>query len=145
MVNDIVFGIAKTLDSNFADVPIYTDNVEQGLEMPCFFIMPITSDESPLLNIRAMRHVAFDIHYLSNSGRVQLENIASQLYGIFRKVKINDKTSLAGLNLNHQIIDDTLHFFVEFKFTVWYEGESVQMQQILKQDLGVKNEEEKRG
>lgn len=144
MVNNIVFGIAKTLDKNFADVPIYTDNVEQGLSMPCFFVMPITASEDPLLNVRAMRHVAFDIHYLSNSGRLHLEDVASQLYGIFREVEIDDKTLLAGRNLNHQIIDGTLHFFVEFKYTVWYEREEAAMQETLEQDLGVKNEEEKR-
>ena len=49
VVNEIVLGIAakvKAIYKDKGDYPIYTDNEEQGLEKPCFFIKVLNGEES---------------------------------------------------------------------------------------------------
>ena len=49
VVNEIVLGIAakvKAIYKDKGDYPIYTNNEEQGLEKPCFFIKVIDGNES---------------------------------------------------------------------------------------------------
>lgn len=38
VMNEVVLAVAKKLRQLYPDVPVYTENVKQGLEKPCFFI-----------------------------------------------------------------------------------------------------------
>lgn len=142
MVNDILYGISTTLYDHFAGAQIYTDTVEQGLSEPCFFVMPVAINEQTLLNTRALRTVAFDIHYISKQSRLQLEELAAKLYPLMRRVTLLDGSSLNGFNLHHEIYDGVLHFFVEFKPIVRYPGETVPNMADAAIKVGTKNEKE---
>lgn len=138
MVNDIVIGVTRALDSRFDNTPIYTDSVEQGLMQPCFFVIPILEMETGLLGRRAIRNISLDIHYISKEGRMRMEGVASTLYGVLRKIELLDGSLIAGHNLHHEINDGVLHFYVDYRFTIYYEGEKVALQENLHQDLEVK-------
>lgn len=142
MVNNLLYGISTALKAKFEYFPVYADAVEQGLSEPCFFVLPISSSEQKLLDRRAFRDVSFDVHFISHEKREKLEVIASELYPLLRRITLLDGSQVNGLDLHHEIIDGVLHFFVRFKVVIKYPAESVDMQEILQQVLGVKDEKE---
>lgn len=142
MVNELLYGITTALHSHFEYYPIYADTVEQGLHEPCFFVLPLSASESPLLGRRAFRDVSFDIHYISRDKREQLELVASDLYPLMRQITLLDGSLVNGLDLHHEIHDGVLHFFVRFKPVIRYQGEQVPLQEVLHHDQGIKNEKE---
>lgn len=140
MVNDILYGISTALNTIFPDCPIYTDNVEQGLIEPCFFIIPLESSETRLLGNRAYRTIQFNLSYVSKAKRLQLESIADKLYPILRQVKLLDESLINGFDLHHEIVDGVLHFFVTFKPTIIYEIDKMSNMENLATNMGVKDE-----
>lgn len=141
MVNDVLYGISNALYAEFDGISVYTDTVEQGLGEPCFFVMPIAINEQTLLNRRAYRNISFDIHYISKQSRLQLEELASKLYPLLRRVTLLDGSQLNGSNLRHEIYDGVLHFFVDFKPIVLYPDEIVPNMADAAIKVGIKNEE----
>ena len=56
MQNDLMDAVTRKLDELFSGkYPIYTKNVEQGIEMPCFFIGFLKTSDTPLLRTRRQR------------------------------------------------------------------------------------------
>ena len=48
MQNDLMDAVTRKLDELFSGkYPIYTKNVEQGIEMPCFFIGFLKTSDTP--------------------------------------------------------------------------------------------------
>ena len=134
MVNDIVDGISDALYSNFEDVTVYSEKIEQGFTEPCFFIMPLNPSETPLIGNRAYRNVPIDVHYFpfsKSEPNKEMELIASKLYGVLRRLRLLNGNSLNGMNLHHEIEGGVLHFFVEYKPIIIYVGEPVDMQDTL--------------
>lgn len=131
MVNNLLYGITTALHAHFEYFPIYTDNVEQGLSEPCFFVMPVSATEQRLLGVRAFRDVTFDISFVSRFKREQLENVASEIYPLMRQITLLDGNKVNGLDLRHEIESGILHFFVRFKPTVRYAVEDTPMQESM--------------
>lgn len=52
MLQEIKIGIAQSLDKEFENMNVYTDNIRQGLDVPCFLITPLISTENELLGNR---------------------------------------------------------------------------------------------
>lgn len=124
MVNEIIKGISRTLYQNFQGSTIYVDNVPQGMKKPSFFIMNIEDVETPLLGNRAMREMAFVIHYFPKTEKnEELHEVASQLFGLLRRIKLINGDSLNGLKLHREIEDSVLFFYVQFKPIVYYPNE----------------------
>lgn len=71
---------------------------------------------------------------------MHLEDMAADLYPILRKIDLLDGSSLLGFNLNHEIVDDVLHFSVSFKPTILYEGAKTETMGGLEYAQGVKND-----
>ena len=68
MLNKIITGISQALDAEFnseenEEYTIYTEDVEQGLEEPCFFIFSLKPSSKQLVGNRYDRKYPFDIHY----------------------------------------------------------------------------------
>lgn len=146
MVKDIIDGISNALYENFKGVTIYSESIEQGFEEPCFFVMPLNSSEIPLIGVRAFRSVPLDVHYFPKSEKeayAEMENVASKLYGILRRITLLDGSMLNGFNLNHKAQDGVLHFFVEFKPPIRYVTEPDEMQESLDHNIEVENDETK--
>lgn len=145
MVNRIIYGISNALSKSFQGVRIYVDNVEQGLEEPCFFIVPLISKEKPLLDVRAMRSISFDVHYFTRSGNLDLQATASTLYRVLKRITLlkentfegESEEMLNGFNMRHEVVDGVLHFFVDYKPLIRYEKDPVEKQENLDLKMGV--------
>lgn len=143
MVNNIIDGISNALYENFEGVTIHSESIEQGFNEPCFFVMPLNPSEAPLLGDRAYRSVPLDIHYFPKSKtapNAEMDGVASKLYGILRRINLLDGNSLNGMKLHHEIQDDVLHFFVEYKPIIKYMREPDELQESLTHEVGITND-----
>ena len=143
MVNDFIDGISNALYANFDGVDIYSESIEQGFNEPCFFIVPLSASETPLLGNRAFRVVPIDVHYFPTSGHTQnaeTQAVASKLYGVLRRITLLNGDQVNGLKLHHEIVGGVLHFFVEYRVVVYYPVEPVETQGSLSHSVGVKND-----
>ena len=115
MVNDIIDGLSVALYDAFPSCKIYSEQIKQGLEEPCFFIEVVSSLEKPLLKDRVQREILFDVLYFTENDNAERHRVASELYQLFKFVPLLNGDLLRGLNLSHDIVDGVLHFRVTFK------------------------------
>jgi hypothetical protein len=120
MVNSLLTAVTKQLGTTFGtSYHYYVENVEQGLQKPCFtvdMLIPLQRSRSPVLYDRTMPLV---IHYFSDSEKdlkkdcyAMAENTVECLeYLPFQN------TLLRGEDISWQIVDDVLQIFVTYKFT----------------------------
>lgn len=145
MLNKIITGISQALDAEFnseenEEYTIYTEDVEQGLEAPCFFIFSLKPSSKQLVGNRYDRKYPFDIHYFPKDE----ENINNEINEVTERLFIAleyitvDNDLVRGTNMNVEIVDNVLHFFVDFNMIVRKEIEPTESMGSLKikQKLG---------
>lgn len=130
MINDVLNGVSNALYDAFDIKNIYLETVNQGFKKPCFFIMLVNEKEHPLLGNRAQREILLDVHFFTNNGKEEALQVASKLYSVLRCIQLHkydeetetliDTDQLNGFNLNYEIIDNVLHFFVTYKPIIYY-------------------------
>ena len=117
MVNSIIDGISIKLGEVFEDIDIYSESVKQGFKEPCFFIKTVSTSEDKMLASRYFRNNSFDIHYFpSKNSEINKEmlNIAEDLYLNMEFISLVNGDELYGHKLKHKIIDDVLHFQINY-------------------------------
>lgn len=125
MINKIIEAIAIKLHELFG-YEIYKDNIEQGLNEPCFLIVLISQNKQQLLNQRSKRELPFDIHFFPSEGDSQSNEVSETLMNELDIVKAVDGTLFAGTGMSSEIIDGVLHFRVNYNYTAnKYETEDV--------------------
>lgn len=141
MLNKIITGISQALDNEFNDndeeYEIYTDNVEQGLNTPCFFIFSLKPSSKQLIGNRYDRKYPFDIHYFpkDENSRNEINEVIERLYLAFEYIEV-DGDLVRGTSMNAEIIDNVLHFFVDFNMIVKKEKEPIETMGSL--DINIK-------
>lgn len=128
MIQDIIDGITNAI-SEVKEIEIHLEEVKQGFDKPCFFILPITEKESNLIGDRAKRTLTFDVHYFTNEKdepKADLLEVASFLYPSLRRITLPNGDLLNGFNLHYEIVDGVLHFFVTYKPIVIYPNHNVE-------------------
>lgn len=116
MFKEIVNGISIKLNSEFDDVcEIYTENVEQGLEEPCFFIKSMNVINTPLLGTRKQRTYPFVITYFPKAGNAEMMDVSEKMMEALEYIELLNGDILRGMEMNSEIIDDLLQFKVSYK------------------------------
>lgn len=120
MVNSILNAVTKQLGTTFGEgYRYYVENVEQGLQQPCFTIdtlNPIQRSKSPVLYDRTMPLV---IHYFSDSAtnaKQDCYEMAESAIECLEYLPFKN-TLLRGENISWQIVDDVLQIFITYRFT----------------------------
>lgn len=139
-INDLRIGINQTLDKTFPQISIYSEQIEQGFEEPCFFIKILSSGQDREFNRRYKKNISFDIHYFSDKEDTNSDclNMADKLYEVLEYVPIGNSLYRAS-NMTHEVIDGVLHFMLQFNFHVLKEIEAAEKMNKLTQKVGVKN------
>lgn len=119
MVNSILTAVTKRLGTTFGtSYRYYVENVEQGLQKPCFtvdMLTPLQRSRSPVLYDRTMPLV---IHYFSGSEKnlkKDCYSMAEQIVECLEYLPFQT-TKLCGEDISWQIVDDVLQVFVTYKF-----------------------------
>lgn len=143
-INSVRDGIILVLDTNFPGVPIMGEEIEQGmssgmdLDPPCFFVKLLTASQTQELDIRYNRMHSFDIHYFAVGRKNRtMHDTAESLYSLLKLISIGG-ASYRGTNLNHEIVDEVLHFFVDYTFSVIEAVPVDPFMQTLEQGAGLK-------
>jgi hypothetical protein len=127
--------VTKQLGTTFGlDYRYYVENVEQGLQKPCFTIdalLPTERSKSPILYDRTIPIV---VHYFSDSNT----NLKKDCYEMAERTLEcleyipYEKTILRGEDISWQIVDDVLQIFITYRFTtVMSKATADNMEEIL--------------
>ncbi|MDE5696605.1 MAG: hypothetical protein K2I96_04210 [Lachnospiraceae bacterium] len=128
MINSIIEAISVALNDAFGDgYEIHMEELEQGLEEPCFFISCLNPSESQFLGKRYLRTNQFCIQYFPAVSEKQREcnDVAERLYECLEYIAPDGDTSpIRGTKMNHEVVDGVLNFFVNYDLFV-YKKDSV--------------------
>ena len=133
MLNDIIKGIAMTLRNTFgAGYKVYVKDVEQGLKEPCFFVMPLQPEYSPLLNRRRLKRNPFDIQYFPKcpGDNPEMYDVAEKLLFNLEFLTLPNGNSIRGTSIRYEITDDVLHFFINYNHTMILPVEETPMETL---------------
>jgi len=118
-VNIVRDSVISALKQHFPSTRIYGEEIKQGFEEPCFFVKLFPVSQGQVVGRRYKRMHSFDIHYFGESNE-EMHDIADQLYDRMEYIPVNEDL-LRGTKMNHEIVDDVLHFFVNYDFHVYKE------------------------
>ncbi len=117
--NDVIDGISIKINKLFGDeYTIYTNNVKQGLDMPCFFIKSLPSSKKKLIGNRYENTDNIVIHTILEESEdiiEKLNDISAKLYGLEYIILLNNDI-LRGYDMKTEISDNVLLFFVTYKY-----------------------------
>lgn len=123
MINNIIKGISQKIDEEFNvngdEYTIYTENVEQGLKEPCFFIFILKPSNRQLVGNRYERQYQFDIHYFpkNEDSNNEINELIERLFTTLEYITV-DGDLIRGSSMNAEIVDDVLHFFISYNLYV---------------------------
>lgn len=137
MVNNIMDAISIKLDSEFnADSDgyrIYADtDIIQDLEEPCFFIAVLQPSQKPYIMGRYYRAHPFDVHFFpaTNYDNTELTGVADRLFEVLEYVTMTNGDMLRGTDMNYNIEDGVLHFFVSYNMFLKTENTEESMETL---------------
>lgn len=132
MINKIIDGIVQALIAEFGEgYEVYTENVEQGLQEPCFIIKCVAPSIKQALNRRYKLNDIFCIHFFPSSEDVQNEclDVQMRLYECLEYI-YHENDLIRGNQMHGEIIDGVLNFFVNYDFYVIKTKEDTAMETL---------------
>lgn len=117
MINSMIAGISNAIFQEFGEIyTIYTENVEQGLQEPCFFIVPVNPTSRRFWGKRYFKENPFCIQYLTFSERMEERGPYETAERLFRCLEYITVTGdlVRGTEMHYEVHDGVLHFFVSY-------------------------------
>ena len=137
LIKEIINGISQKIYSFYEGLyDIYVEEVEQGLQMPCFMINLISSDIRMILKPRYKFESVFDVIYFGEGYKDCMDR-GSELYDILEYITINDKDLIRGTKMNMYIIKNILHFRVNYNLILQNKPDIIDMMEEQKNNIGV--------
>lgn len=121
MVNNLIDGISVKLNQVFGDdYRIYSENVNQGLQEPSFFIAVLNPTQSQVIGLRFFKEHPFDIHYFpsKDGGNQEIQDVASELFEALEYITLLNGDLVRGTEMHYEKVNDVLHFFVKYNMFV---------------------------
>lgn len=116
-MEEIKKAIIKRLTTAFPAANTYGEQIKQGFKEPCFFVQQIDGAQLRGIDRQYNRTAVFDVHYFPDGASLKAKEecnaMAAQLYDVLEYVRWQDDL-FRGLNLRHEVVDDVLHFFINF-------------------------------
>lgn len=114
-INKIIGAVAAAFKSNF-DLKVYQDNVEQGLEIPCFYIALIDPAMVPIPGKGTQLTVPLDVHYFpkTDGDNAELADMAMRLLQVLEIISLSDGSCIRGTDRRAEIVDGVLHCMVTY-------------------------------
>ena len=138
-IKEIINGISQKIYGFYEGLyDIYVEEVEQGLQMPCFMINLISSDIRMILKPRYKFESVFDVIYFGDGYKDCMDR-GSELYDILEYITINDKDLIRGTKMNMDIIKNILHFRVNYNLILQNKPDIIDMMEEHQINIGVGN------
>lgn len=129
MINKIIDGISEAINSEFGDTyNIFTESVEQGLVEPCFSILCLNPTNNLFRGKRYYRENKFCIHYFPSTDEKNIEcnSVLERLYNCLERITV-DEDLVNGTNMNSEIVDGVLNFFINYNIFVYKQESTITM------------------
>ena len=121
------------LNTAFGDgYEISQNNIEQGLKEPCFFISILKPEIIPMLGRRFIQRNPFDIQYFPTSpgNNAEMITAAETMIGALDFITLPGGDLLHGTSVNYEVVDNVLHFFVNYNLPVLKSTEQTYMETL---------------
>ncbi|CUH95880.1 hypothetical protein P22_1966 [Propionispora sp. 2/2-37] len=141
MINDVATAISQGLDEAFGDgYEHYIDDIPQGFQTPCFFILLLRGTQTQIRGSRYFREHEFDIHYFPQAVKQYTQEINAVAERLMMNLEyVNLSTGpIRGTDMRYEVQDGVLHFFVHYDFFIWKVPEEVPLMQELHQSQKLK-------
>mgnify|MGYP000981360817 CR=1 FL=1 len=135
MGNDIVDGIAIRVGELFPGVEVHRNEIAQGFDASCFFILPLRTTQTAKLGDRYFRRYGFDVHYFPRDGAgadAEIQEVADTLLLGLEYIRVGDQLVRAS-RTECEVHDGVLHFMVDYDAFILRERENVPYMMTLTQ------------
>lgn len=136
--------LARRLAALFPGITIYKEKVEQGLKYPSFFILQLNVTQEGDLRPYRWLNFQMNIRYRPtkdyNSKRSELDQLGLDMLDGLEEVEVEGKP-LRGRDMNYEIIDGALQFFINFRMRIKKEEGEGQKMLELENSAYIKEEE----
>ena len=137
LIKEIINGISQKIYGFYEGLyDIYVEEVEQGLQIPCFMINLISSDIRMILKPRYKFESVFDVIYFGDGYKDCMDR-GSELYDILEYITINNKDLIRGTKMNMDIIKNILHFRVRYNLILQNKPDIINMMEDHQINIGV--------
>lgn len=139
VLNDVINGIAVQLDTLFG-YTVYIDSVKQDLAAPCFLIKAVTTSQEQEVDRFYKRQQKFDILYFPQNTEDptrEIETVTDALWMGLEYINMGSDI-VRGVKMHREVVDDVLHFFVNYDIRVEKERPTTDLMRILNQKESVK-------
>ena len=117
MINSIIEAISIALNAEFGDdFTIYTEEQEQGLKEPCFFISVLEPTHNLFRDRRYFRQHQFCIQFFPadrDRAKAECNDTAERLCSCLETITVDGDLMRAD-KMEHKTVDDVLNFFVNY-------------------------------
>lgn len=118
-INSVRHAVHAALDTAFPGIPILGEEMKQGLIPPCFFVRLLEPEHVQEMGRRFARFHPFVVrHYAVDRSNDAMYDMAEQLTSVLQQIEVGGRP-VRGLGMRFEIVDEVLHFFVEYNFHVW--------------------------
>lgn len=117
MINQIKDGISIKLNTVFGNTyAIYSKNVFQDLQEPCFFIYSLNPSINQVIGNRYFHEIPFDIHYFPAvaGDNDELDQMGGDLFNALDYITLVNADIVKGSKMRYEKIDGVLHFFINY-------------------------------
>jgi hypothetical protein len=135
-VNHIRDGVITTLVTLFPDALVTGEKIRQGIGDKRFFVKLLSTSQQNMVARRYRRLQSFDIHFFAKTNE-EAHAVAETLYDGLRYITANGLT-VRGTAMSHEIVDDVLHFMVDYPVHVMEEAATGVTMQTLEQEGTIK-------
>lgn len=124
MTNSIIEAISTALNGEFGDgYEIHMEELEQGLEEPCFFVFCLDQTYRSFPGKRYFQTGLFCIQYFpaTREGQRECNDVAERMYRCLEYVTVaGDDRPVRGTGMKCEVVDGVLNFFVQYDHFVVY-------------------------
>ncbi|MBO5704544.1 MAG: hypothetical protein J6R99_00830 [Alphaproteobacteria bacterium] len=117
MTNDIIKAISSAINDEFGkNYKIYVEDIQQGLQEPCFSVVLLTADNEQIVGGRYYRRANFDVHFFPKdqlNAKRECLDVAERLTVCLDTINFVDNIYHM-IKMNYEIVDGVLHFFVTY-------------------------------
>lgn len=142
MINTIIKAISSSLYQTFGDgYEMYMEEVEQDLKEPCFFIQCLNPTMELFLGKRYFRQNQFCVQFFPATQKKQREchETAEKMMWCLEYLSVGNDL-FHGTKMRYEIVDEILHFFVNYNCFV-YRIEEKETMETMESGTGVKGGE----
>ncbi len=148
IIQPIVRAISTSLSNEFNQFEkkynIYTEDVPQGFQEPCFFISCLHSSNKLFLGNRYFRENLFCIQYFpkeKNRAKEECSQITDRLFFCLEWLSVEGDW-IRGVNINYDIEETVLYFFVNYGLFLRKQTEPITKMGHLTKNITAKGERE---